>query len=122
MPKPQRAPSPHIAQAIQGVRAYMVQNGHIQKDVVERSGVSQDQVSKFLTGKRCRISDPIRRVCQYANIDLDGEQSEPDEVVRMSRTIRRVIGNNASRAAVLTRLVEALAPTLLGLADGEPRS
>ncbi len=111
---------PRIAAALPRVRAYMDARNHQQKDVVELSKQSQSQVSKFLAGKRRRVTPPVRAICQYAEIDLDAEWEHLQDSWPLSQTARRVLVDNPRGAELLVRVIDALVPVLLTMRDAQP--
>jgi transcriptional regulator with XRE-family HTH domain len=101
-----------LAEALPRIRAVMQQRGHTQKDVEVLTGVAQSQLSKLLGGRRRRVTPDVQRIFQYAGIGETPAATEHAELARLSRTIRRAVGNNTRRARLVIRVIEALAPTL----------
>lgn len=90
----------------------MAERGHTQKDVEAATGVRQSQISKFLSGQRRRLTPDVERLFQYAGIGMPVPEVPAAELARLSRTVRRLVGNNTRRAALLTRVIESLGPAL----------
>ena len=120
MPRPPSSIDSQLARAIPLIAKAMADRGHRQEDVSKLTGIPQYQISKILGGKRRRFSNAVERLCQYAEIDGAAVAPEAPELDRLSRTVRRVIGDNPRRAALLTRVLEALAPALAHLEDSPP--
>lgn len=99
----------------------MATNGHTQKDIVAKSRQSQSQVSKFLGGKRQRVTEPIRQICQYAGIDIDAESAMPHEAMVLSPTVRQALVDNPRGAEILARVIHALVPVLSSLRAETPK-
>lgn len=95
----------------------MLAHGHTQPDVARLTGQPQSQVSRLLAGKRARVTDSVREICQYANIDLEAALPASVHERRLSHAVRQVLVDNPHGAAVLARVIEALAPTLALLRD-----
>jgi transcriptional regulator with XRE-family HTH domain len=103
---------PRMEAAIPRLRARMAERGHTQKDVEAATGVGQSQISKFLSGQRRRLTPDIERLFQYAGIGMPVPEAPAAELARLSRTVRRLVGNNTRRAVLLTRVIESLGPAL----------
>lgn len=94
------------------LRAAMERNGHSQPDVSKVTGVSQSNISRLLGGQRKRVTESVRRLCQYAGIDAKGAALEPDAQRRLSQAVREAIGDNPHAALALASVIESLAPLL----------
>jgi transcriptional regulator with XRE-family HTH domain len=93
----------------------MNQRGHTQQDVVRLSKQSQSQVSKFLSGRRHRITDAVRAICRYAEIEIDDATASFPSPVPLSQSVRRVLAHNPHAAELVARIIEALLPVLSNL-------
>jgi transcriptional regulator with XRE-family HTH domain len=98
----------------------MVSQGHLQKDVVSATGLTQPQVSKVLAGERRRITDTVRTICQYAGFDVDAAYEPGPEGLPLSQTARRLLEDNPAAAAVVARIVDVLIPALLNPTGAAP--
>lgn len=95
----------------------MLANRHTQPDVAKITGQPQSQISRLLAGKRARVTDAVRDICQYAGIDLEAALPASAHERDLSHAVRQVLEDNPQGAAVLTRVIEALAPALALLRD-----
>lgn len=117
MPRGKQPIDPRILDAIPRIKAHMLAHGHTQPDVERLTGQPQSQISRLLAGKRTRVTDPVREICKYANIDLEAVLPISAHERRLSYAVGQVIMDNPCGAAVLARVIEALAPTLALLRD-----
>lgn len=113
MPTRPQPVDPRLPPALRRVRAAMDARGHVQKDVVSATGLTQPQVSKVLAGERRRITDTVRAICQYADFDIDAAYEPGPEGLPLSQTARRLLEDNPAAAAVVARIVDVLVPALL---------
>lgn len=90
----------------------MLAHGHTQPYVAKLTGQPQSQVSRLLAGKRARVTDAVRQICRYANIDLEAALPASVHERRLSHAVRQVLVDNPHGAVALARVIEALAPTL----------
>jgi transcriptional regulator with XRE-family HTH domain len=85
-----------------------------QADISAKTGVSQSQVSKILSGRFKTISPNVKKVCEYANIQinvrnelaltgelkeavmdlLDGSRESEMALVKTLKTIKKLIGKS----------------------------
>ena len=72
MPNKPQQMHPLMAQLPAALAARMDKLGHTQKDVEAATGVHQSQVSRALSGDRKRLTDSMKRLCRYADIDEQG--------------------------------------------------
>lgn len=117
MPHGKQPIDPRILDAIPRIKAHMLAAGHNQPDVARATGQPQSQISRLLAGKRARVTDAVRKICRYANIDLEATLPASAQERRLSQAVRQVLVDNPHGAGVLARIIEALAPTLALLRD-----
>lgn len=120
MPVGKQPVDPRIVEALPRVRAYMKRNKHRQKDVVRLTRLAQPQVSKFLAGERRRVTEAVRAIFQYAEIDLDSESAAPGLPLPLSQSARQVLEDNPRAAALVARLIDAMVPVLSNLSEPAP--
>jgi transcriptional regulator with XRE-family HTH domain len=96
----------------QALKDAMEERGHTQKDVEKLTGVSQSLISRLLAGQRKRMTPSVLTLCRYANFEAEGHNSAAASESRLSQSVRAAVGDNADAAALLARIVDALAPAL----------
>lgn len=86
------------------------QTGNIsQESAAKACHLNQSQVSRLLDGKCKRISKGMQKLCIYASVNIQEEESyEPTTDVDLMRALRMAIGNSAARARQIERVVRAL--------------
>lgn len=109
-----------MARARAAIQHYIDANGLTLSELAALSGVAQPQISKILTGVRKRWSSDIEKLCQYAKIDIPSSRPAIASEQRLSRALRRALGNldDARAMDIMTRVVEALTPALAALRAG----
>lgn len=94
------------------LQARMAELGHNQMEAAKAAGVSQSDVSRALNGQRKRLTEPMRRLCQYANVHADTAPDAEHSIAELSQLLRRVIGDNPHAAPQLSAVLHSLAPLL----------
>ena len=90
----------------------MREQNHTQIQVSERVGMSQSQLSRFLTGGGKRMTPHMRALCEYAEIEPKVHARRDAAEQKLSQLVREAIGDNPAAAKALVDIVQALAPLL----------
>lgn len=106
-----------MAQLPTALRARMEANGHIQKDVEAATGVPQSQISRALNGRRKRPTEPMMKLCQYA--ELDAGDVNGASLVELNGLLQRVVTSGPIATECAKRVLEGL--TLLLRASNSKR-
>lgn len=94
------------------LRAQMERLGHDQKDVEIRTGVPQPQISRALNGVRKRLTQPMRELCRYADIDCDSLTLAISEAGDIAALLQEMVGTSAPAASQMRIVLRSLAPLL----------
>lgn len=104
-----------MAQLPAALKARMHRKGHIQEDVEAITGVSQPQISKALKGRRKRLTEPMRRLCQYASIEI---RDEAPADLELARLLQQVIEVSPAAAECVRDILRGLVTLLESHKDG----
>lgn len=88
------------------LRERMHANGHTQIDVERLTGVPQPQISKALSGVRKRPTEPMRKLCQYADIEAQGGVPHTAELTEL---LQRVVASGPATAECVRGILQSLA-------------
>lgn len=105
-------PDPRLPAIVAAIKDQMRRRGHTQSQVARASGVNQGEVSRILANQRKRLTNPIRRLCKYANYYADDARQENNRSDELSQVLGKVIGDNPAAVEILTRVVQTLLPIL----------
>lgn len=94
------------------VRTQMRRKNHAQQAVSSLTGVTQSQISRVLSGQRKRVTPAVILLCQYAEFEIERLPAALAAERQLSQVLRGAIGDNVAAAAVVARVLEALAPVL----------
>jgi hypothetical protein len=87
-------------------------NGHVQKDVEAATGVPQPQISRALNGHRKRPTEPMKKLCQYAELTPKGENAVA--MAELHGLLQDVATGGPAAAECAKRVLEGLALLLGG--------
>jgi len=96
------------------LRARMDANGHTQEDVETATGVSQPQISRALNGQRKQPTEPMLKLCQYAELKTDVEETV--SLVELTGLLQRIVAGGPAATACAKGVLENLA-LLLGSSE-----
>lgn len=85
-------------------------NGHTQMDVEIATGVPQPQISRALNGQRKRPTGAMRKLCQYAELEI-GEIGEGSatSLVELTELLQRLVAGGPATTACTKGVLESLA-------------
>lgn len=86
------------------------QNNRVSQSYAGKScSLNQSQVSRLLDGKCKRLSKGLKKLCIYASVDIYKDaRYDPTEDALLMGALRVAVGNNASRARQIERVMRAL--------------
>jgi len=88
------------------LRERMDANRHTQVEVEKLTGVPQPQISKALKGVRKRPTEPMRRLCRYASIEVhDGAPNTAE----LSALLQKVLAHGPATAECVRGILQSLA-------------
>lgn len=93
------------------IREYMTEAGVNQEQLSEHTGVHQSQISRFRRGKFRRWSPNLETICDYAKIDLSGEEfgyTTKIENTELLNAIGEVWDRTERNAKVLAKIIRSL--------------
>ena len=71
--------------------------------------MNQSQISRLLDGKCKRLSKGLERLCIYASVDIySNTLYDPEKDAALMGALRVAVGNSASRARQIERVMRAL--------------
>lgn len=121
MPNRRHVIDPFLLALRAAVRTTMREQGHTQSEVAALVGMPQSQISRFLGGGGKRMTQHLRSLCVYAEIDPNSHESDSGGDGELSQVLREAIGDNAAAAQVILAVVKALAPALRRMPDRRAR-
>lgn len=90
------------------LRAWSEKNKMTQTAISTRIGLNQSQVSRFLSGDFVRVTDPIKKLCKYAEISLISSKSDPRTNVVLMEALERTWDGSDRHAKLLAKVILAL--------------
>ncbi len=89
---------------------YIRDNNIIEQTVANATNTSQSFVSRIRTGNFKRITENVKKVCEYASIDLDSikKESNPAENTDIMKAIDDVWDGTDKKAKALARVIRSL--------------
>lgn len=120
MPTKSAPTHPWIAQLPAALRARMDANEHTQKDVAKATGVPQPQVSRALNGQRKRPTEAMRKLCRYAELEMESNDAPP--IAELVGLLQRVVAGGPEATTCAKGVLENLALFLGNSAKREPKT
>src|SRR5437762_387946 len=94
---------------VEDVSQYMRDRHVTQAALAARSGVSQSQVSRLLSGKPRRLSKSVLAICRYAKIDAsDLKASDPRRNGILMGALKKVWDGTDEHARSIARVIASL--------------
>lgn len=91
------------------LRLYFDSNPITQKNLELFTGVNQGQISKILRGQAVTVSDNVKKLCKYANINYQiSSKFEPSDNRELLAAIESAIAGNPKRAKAIIGVVKAI--------------
>jgi transcriptional regulator with XRE-family HTH domain len=117
MPNKKALTDPAMLRLPEALRRRMQALGHTQSDVHAVTGVSQPQISKALNAHRKRLTEPMRALCHYA--DLEVAQEQPPALAELAQLLQTLVDGNPAAADCVKGVLKSLAPLVAGAHLGQ---
>jgi len=91
----------------QRVKRFLEDNQMSEKALAEHTNTDQTQISRIKNGKFTKITDNVKRVCEYANIDINEETSPADNAELMD-ALSLVWDRTDQQAKALANVIRSL--------------
>ena len=109
MPKHALQKDPRVQLCVDKINEYLKKNDIKQKAVVNKTHITQPQLSKILGGKLKKESDDFIKLCDYAGIKFPPELADPLMDDRIKVAIRKVWDGRDETIVLIVRLLECAA-------------
>ena len=93
-------------------QAYLQKNSLSQSEIGRLTGVPQPQVNRFLSGRTRSVTDGVRKLCIYANIDIESGIDTFKDNAPLAHAVSSVWDGSDRAAEVLAELIRALGPIM----------
>lgn len=108
MQKENSTPRP-LADILCDLRQTFLSNHINQSSAAKACSLNQSQISRLLDGKCKRLSKGLERLCIYASVDIyKNTRYDPANDASLMGALRIAVGNSASRARQIERVMRAL--------------
>lgn len=98
-----------VSEIVSDLREFCQKNGITQAELAKECKLNQSQVSRLLDGKLSAVSKGLVKLCNYASISVyDSHIYDPSTDKSLMDAIRIAVGNSASRARKIERVLRAL--------------
>lgn len=90
------------------LRQFFSQNGFITTVSISKAcGMNQSQVHRSLYGKRCRVTQSLKVLCDYANLSLYSGSNDPRESAVLMDALGAIWDGSDKHAKRLAKLLFA---------------
>jgi hypothetical protein len=115
MPKSPLKSDPLVEQIRIALGDYIRAKRGRQISIQKATGVKQYTISRFISGRRRKLSPEIKAACKYAGINVDNGIEKGDDNTRLQAALSRVWDGQPESAELIAVLIESLGPILLAL-------
>ncbi|RMT37012.1 hypothetical protein [Pseudomonas syringae] len=97
-----------IPQIQSELRQFFSQNGFMTTvSIAKACGMNQSQVHRNLYGKRCRVTQSLKALCDYANLSVYTASNDPRESVVLMEALGAIWDGSEKHAKRLAKLLFA---------------
>jgi hypothetical protein len=115
MPRSPLKLDPRIERIRAALRDYVLAVRGRQMSIEKATGVKQYTISRFISGRRRKLSPAIEAVCKYAEIETDSGIGKDGDNARLKAALSKVWDGRPETAELIAVLIESLGPILLAL-------
>jgi transcriptional regulator with XRE-family HTH domain len=102
----------HAVAIAERLRRAMAAAGWTQMGLADKSGVDQSQLSRILKGEFVRITENVKKVCKYANVDFAATASNKPLPKAVATALRDLLDGTKERERAVVGLLKAEARLL----------
>jgi transcriptional regulator with XRE-family HTH domain len=123
MPRKKCNPDPQLLAAIPQIKQFIMQNcdGN-QSEFARKTGVSQYQINRILSGRTKGFVPDAKKLCNYAKIDIESGITEPSRDARLMAALDKVNDRSEETVELLTAMIELVGQFVVARVNRRPAS
>lgn len=117
MPRIAKPPQANLPRIREELRAYLIKIGSTPTAFAIENGVNQSTVQRFLAARTKTVTAKMKRLLEYADIDvnlrIEDEIRSGRDNARIRQALDKVWDGRESTAEILAKLIESVGPVIM---------